>query len=782
MMLARHVRESLWRARFRLLAVVLICASSFGISCGAYSAIGALISTVEAIQAESNMADFEIISSAEDAKNIPAIDAVDGVMESHRRLLMTGRLNVPGERTVAALLISAPFQQHREINRVRVLEGQMPDEGDTQTALLERNCATHYGLHIGDEVVLRINTESHRLMVGGIVQSPEYLIAPLNPNAYVPASGSLCVLYADERLMDEALGFRAVNSILVRARNPVDPAFRERLTRVAESRLAVEYVASRDEHYSLRFLELDLNVFRVFMPTVVVIFSVVSALVVYFLMEQWIRRERPLIAMFLTLGYRIGDIVRAYLLPALVVMMLAVALGIPVALFDMWAFGTNYANAIGMPAPALALDLRYLAVSGSITAATVALGVMVPILKLTRVAPLEAMRRTNLAGYQWPAVERVMGMIRLGIGTSYACRNMVRNWATSLLIVLAICATLAVTISFRVANTSMSRMAFNSLLSDQWVAVADFNAPMWQEDIGRLEGAVAGSRWSPVVKGIATIAVQGLSENVHVLGLVTGSGVRRLILLEGRTFSDAEEGVAVLERRIASTHGLRPGDRFEIRAKGRTRTLTMVGVHTSALPAEAVMPLDTAAELLDLEAQMTGAFLISPDPTPSDVSAIASVEGVSGVSSKQEIFRAILDISHHIMKIINTAALVSISVTLLFLLTAASAVISARSAEYATLRMLGHSNRVLARIVLTEVMVLACFGAVLAVPAGALLGYVVNEQLTRVWFKVLTDPSMLDFLLVIAPALVFVPLVSIPIVRKLLRSPLREWISERGPS
>jgi hypothetical protein len=46
----------------------------------------------------------------------------------------------------------------------------------------------------------------------------------------------------------------------------------------------------------------------------------------------------------------------------------------------------------------------------------------------------------------------------------------------------------------------------------------------------------------------------------------------------------------------------------------------------------------------------------------------------------------------------------------------------------------------------------------------------------------LTDPSVLDFLLVIAPALVFVPLVSIPIVRKLLRSPLREWISERGPS
>jgi hypothetical protein len=46
---------------------------------------------------------------------------------------------------------------------------------------------------------------------------------------------------------------------------------------------------------------------------------------------------------------------------------------------------------------------------------------------------------------------------------------------------------------------------------------------------------------------------------------------------------------------------------------------------------------------------------------------------------------------------------------------------------------------------------------------------VLNHRLADVWFKINTDPALADFLRVLVPALLFIPLAAFPAVRHVLR-------------
>src|SRR3546814_2581376 len=87
-MLMRHVLRSVLVIRYRLLTIALICASTFGVLVGAYSAIDSLFDTVEDIQSNASMADLEVIFAPDDLINLPAFDDITGVTATHHRLLM----------------------------------------------------------------------------------------------------------------------------------------------------------------------------------------------------------------------------------------------------------------------------------------------------------------------------------------------------------------------------------------------------------------------------------------------------------------------------------------------------------------------------------------------------------------------------------------------------------------------------------------------------------------------------------------------------------------------
>ncbi|AZL73737.1 ABC transporter permease [Pseudomonas oryziphila] len=772
-MLTRHVLRSVRSIRYRLLTIAMICASTFGVVAGAYSSIDSLFDTVEQIQSASAMADLELVIGTEDQINVPRFSDLPTVAQVHQRLLSPGLLPLGQAQATAALLVSMPAEDFSQVNRLALTEGRLPAAGDNRSVVVERNCAAYHHLGIGAQVDFQAGQARYPLTVTGIAQSPEYLVAPLNPAVYVPTNGSLCVLYADRAVMADSLGFEAVNSLLLGMREGSDPvAFKAEVTARAQTRLAVDYAMTRQEQFSQKFLELDLNTFKVFLPTVVLIFAVSSTLVVFFLMYQWAREEQPLIAMFLTLGYHRRQVLLAYSLPVLLLMLVAAVAGLALALFDMYAFGVNYAKAIGMPSPALAFKPAYLASAVGVLVTTILAGMYLPMREILRITPMDALRDQG-ASREQPLAMRLVELARRVPGPfwfRYALRNLLRSWRISLVTLLAMSASIAITIAFYISLTSMERTAIGNVERDQWSRVVDLDAPWWNEDLARLEDAVPGSRWSTFVKGGAQIADHDKLDNAFLLGIEPADEVRHVNLTEGRMLAAGDDQTVVLERRLAASHGIVPGASVQLRVRGSEYPATVVGVFSGAVPGEVIAPRGFAQRMLGLQEQFTGAYLLAgSDGREVNDAGLYREPGVVRVTSRQDIVAAILQISGHIWVIIHISALMSIIIALLFTITSTNFAIVGRRAEYGVLRILGFSDRTVCAVMYGETLMIALGAALVAVPLGFGLGFVLNHRLADVWFKINTDPALADFLRVLVPALLFIPLAAFPAVRHVLR-------------
>jgi ABC-type antimicrobial peptide transport system permease subunit len=762
-MLVRHVLRSVLVIRYRLLTIALICASTFGVLVGAYSAIDSLFSTVEDIQSNAAMAELEVIFAPDDLINLPAFDDIDGVTAIHHRLLMPGLAPLGGEQPVAGLMVSAPAQDFLAVNRLKVLQGRLPDAMETTGIALERNCAQFHGKGVGDRFNFTAGRAEYPVEVIGIVESPEYLVAPLNPSVYVPSNGSLCVLFADQALMHQQLGFSAINSLLFSLSPDAS-------------------LAQVKQRISQKFLELDLNTFKVFLPTVVLIFALSSTLVVFFLMYQWAKEERPLIAMFLTLGYSRRQVACAYGLPALMLIVLALVLGCGFALFDMYAFGLNYARAIGMPEPQLMFKPPYLWRAGLLLCGTVALGMYLPMRSILSITPMDALRDVGAGQEQTLALRMVACLRHIGgpFWFRYSLRNLLRSWRISLVTVLAMSASIAITIAFYISLTSMERTAISNVERDNWSRVVDLDVAWWDEDIARLNGLAPGSRWSTFVKGGAQVSGQGQLDNASLLGIEPADGVRHVNLMEGRMLLDGDLEALVIERRIAIAQGVGPGDRLTLKVRGNLYPAKVVGVFSGALPGEIITTRRFAQRMLALDEQFTGAYLIDAGSSGLDDAAIYALPGVVRVTSKQNIVASILEISSHIWVIIHISALMSIAIALLFAITSMNFSIVGRRGEYGVLRILGFSDRSVSLIMLCETLSIAVVAGIVAIPLGYGLGAVLNHRLTDVWFKINTDPAFSDFWRVILPALVIIPFAAMPAIRHVFRIPAVDTLKLRN--
>lgn len=781
-LLRSHVSRSMWRIRYRMLVIAMICASTFGVLVGAYSAINSLFSTVEQIQTGANMSDLELMFAADDSKNVPDFSTVPGVASTAQRLIMPGQVALGGVQTVSSLFFGASRSQFGQINRLKVLSGELPVDSDSHGIAMERNCAAHYKVALGNVVPFKVGEASYALQVRAIVESPEYLVAPLNPGVYVPTNGSLCVFFGGEGLMKEALGFPAVNSLLVHFSPGADAAtVKADVIQRAHTRLSVDYALLRSEQFSQKFLELDLNTFKVFLPTVVVIFALSSMLVVFFLMFQWIKDERPLIAMLLTLGYSQRNIVLTYMLPALMIVALSVGMGMFVAFGDMWAFGVNYGAAIGMPEPVLRFDTVQIAIALCVTIVTVAAGMFLPLRSLLRISPIDSLRDTavtttdGIGDALVPWTKAVRGPFWL----QYALRNLARSWGVSLVSIIAVATSLAVTIAFYISLTSMERTALGSFEADQWHAVVDLEAPLWSDEIGRLEKAVPGSHWSTFVKGGAQVVSANRLDNANLIGIDPSASVRHPNLLTGRMLEKSDTDAVVVERRLAVDHSLAPGSTVELKVRGETYKAKVVGVLSGAVPGEVITTQAFAQRLLAVDDQFTGAFMVTPALTTEHSAALYATRGVVRVTSKDEITAAILSISSHIWIIIHLSAMMSIGVSALFMFTSIGFTIMGRRGEYGMLRIMGYPDGTVGRIVLTEAMAMAMVAALIAAPVGLFVGDILNSRLTDVWFKINTNPAVSDFLRIVLPALIFVPFAVWPAIRGIFNIPAVDTLKQR---
>jgi ABC-type lipoprotein release transport system permease subunit len=781
-LLITHVWRSSLRMSFRLLAVSLVAAIGFAIFAGVYSAIDSLTAQRAREYEKGNMADLDVRFSPEDSLQLPDFRALDAVSQVEARLIYPARLALKEKEPLTSLFIALDPEQGGALNRLTLLRGKNLDPADPSGVVIDRNLSIYHGCDVGDEFDLTMADEVYHLKVVGVGLSPEFLIAPANPRVFVPAKGSLGVLFASRRLIEDRLGVPLVNSLLFKYREGIEPKqARKKIVDLASSRLTVDYSLPLAEQFGYRFLDLNLTAFKVFLPALIIVFDLTAFLVSFFLMFQWISQERQQIGAQMALGYSRKRIALAYFLPTLLISCGGIAFGLPIALFVAHDFARNFANSISFPLPEIHIDGAYVFWGGLGVLVVLTLASGWPQAWLLSLTPLEAVRDTGRGtdghlGWLGRLLARISGPFWF----RYGARNLLRNKAVSLMTIVAVALGLGVTVSFFITVSSSASSCLRATERDPWQAIVDFFAPITLEEAEKIKEDIPGiSRVIPYAKGTAQLAGPKDQGAMYVVGLPPGSKGRNPEILDGRALEEGDKNTAIIERNLAARCGIQVGDqaRFEILGKGFDAQV--VGLLSGALPGETYVPLEFAQEMLAMEGSCSGFFAVMSGDPEKVQEELHSRDNISQVTLKTEIVSQILGTLGEILVILRIGAGFSIAVALLFIFCSVSFTVLQRKPEYVMLRILGFRNRTVAATIIAEVLFLGCFAALLAIPVAYEAASFLNARVSRAWFTVTVVTEAGDFLKILLPGLFLMPVAAIPALRVILRESLEKSLRER---
>lgn len=761
---------------WRVLAVMLILGAGFGMYAGVYSAIDSLFDFRDRLYQRADIAALELRFSPEDAINVPSVADIPGIRDAQLRLLLPGHITTTSEQPLSALMVASDGPQR--INRLLLEQGEGLDPARPYEVVIDRNLARHHGYRVGDSLTLSIGRDQFTLTVRGIAVSAEHLVDGADPSFFLPAKGSLGIVFASLTLMKERAGFTLVNSLLVAGLDPatdLPDATADALNQRLQQKLTVEERIPMTKQFGHLFLNVDLNAFRIFTPAIVVIFALSGVTILFFLLHQWVSQQRRELGLCLALGYPPLIVIQRLLGPLTLIAAGGIAAGVGVAYLMLYGFGHEYATAIGLPAPELGLMPAHVLTASAGLLVLCVLAVWRPLRQALRVTPQQAVRDVDptLSPHSAKAGQALNNKI-----LRYAWRALLRRPRVSLMTVVAIALALAPALSYFIALTSFKQAIVDSFATDRWTYSVDFLAPVWDDEMGELARLPGVQTVDPIVRGAIRFKAGEREESGLLIGVSPESSLRHPRVIEGRSLEQNEPDIVLMERRLARTLGLTVGDAFTVEGPRATYRARLGGIFSGALPGESFTTRQSARTWLDLDEQNTGILLSAGTGLTSAM--LYDTARVAKVTTREMLIQEVLKHLNEIAGIVYLAAAFSIAVAVLFLYTSTAFTFLERQADFVLLNTLGFSPRTVAGIVLTELGILGVTGILFSVPLGIVLAHWLNGILSKAWFQVPTTVATSDVLSIVVPALLLVPAIAVPLIKRLRSQPMTAVLRQRS--
>lgn len=772
--LARALRP-MWP---RMLAVMAIMGAGIGMYAGVYSAIDGLFAERDALYRQADVAAYEVRFSPEDSINVPSLQNIPGIRAANLRLLLPGHLEQPNGERISALLVAVETPQM--VDRLLMESGQPLDAAHPNRVVIDRNLARHHQLAPGERIELIVGHDRMELEVGGVAVSVEHLVDGADPSFFLPVKGSLGVIFAPLSLIERKLGFRLVNSLLVTGEQvaaDLPLAAQKALDERLRPKLTIEEQIPLSRRFGHLFLQTDLNAFRIFTPAIVVVFAASAVTILLFLLYRWVRDQRRELGLLAALGYSRLTQALQVLVPLGWMLMGGIVLGILFAWVMMQGFGREYSHALGLPPPHLKLSGHHIAVGilGLIVAAALAAGL--PLRHALTTPPLGALR-DDLQRRRLPGVLAAWAAGVKDLVWRHSLRNLLRRPAGSLMTTLSVALALSPALAYFVSLHSFKQSVVESFQRDLWTHAVDFTSPVWDDELDGLRQLPGIEAFSPLVRGAVRFKATSRREPGLVLGMAPDHNLRHPKILEGRNLTTEDRNALLMERRLARTLGLRPGDQVVVEGRLGSFPARVVGLFSGMLPGETFTTREAARLWLDLPEQNTGVLIRAQGADPTD--RLRADPRVAKVSRRDALVSEVIHHLGEISGIVYLAAAFSIGVALLFLYTSTALAFANRERDFGLMKLLGYRDQQVVAMVRRELWLLGGAGLLIAIPLGLALSNWLNGMLSEAWFDVPTRLRLLDPLLILVPAALLLPVVARPIVRRILAMDPARLVRERS--
>jgi putative ABC transport system permease protein len=523
-----------------------------------------------------------------------SVRAVDGVVATQLRTAYDVK---SGDNT---LRIRSYDTQNSQVNAPYVYEGSAPRNADE--CLVTRKYAESNNIHTGDRLALADTTFSDICTVSGLATAPEQMYLWQSAAQPVADKKTFATVYVDTVFAERnALPFSEL-AVRYDTQANVDDTTEKVMAALPTEKLLG--VTKHDSIFSYQAHRSDIEMFELFAYLFPIVFFVIAAIVIFVSQRCAIIRDRSQIGIMKAMGCSGGQIMRLYVLGAVMTVTFGVMVGFGATLLlGSWIVDIFQ----GMfEAPFLSFDgaPKQLLIPAVISLAICIVPTIFAVWQTARLKPATAMRPVPPAAGRDILLQKTPLWKSFSFNTRYGFKAALRNRGRFIAMVCGIVAMLALlTLSFGF------RDSFNNISTAYYDIISDYDVtvqtePTSIETAPAFLSAVSVTAYEPVFVMSATITHDGVSKDVlthissdplktHAFTSVDGGAI------------DVADGL-VVPRAFAQKLGIQKGDTVTVATTnglldGR---VTIADISNQDLSFRAIMTYDTARTNLGFQHEL----------------------------------------------------------------------------------------------------------------------------------------------------------------------------------
>ena len=649
---------------------------------------------------------------------------IPGVRRVQTRIVVNVNLSVPGlNEPASGRLISVPDTREPVLNRQFLRRGRRLEPRSDDEVLVSEAFALANRLEVGDQIAAVINGRMKQLRIVGIALSPEY-IYEIKPGDLVPDNRHFGVFWMNHEALSTAYdldeAFNDVSLSLLRGANAADVI--QRLDDLIEPYGGLG-AYDRTDQISHQFVDNEIEQNRsmgMFAPT---IFLGVAAFLLNVVMSRTVNSQREQIAALKAFGYVNLEVGLHYLKSVLLIVVAALAVGLPLGMWFGRAVTEMYAKLFHFPEFYYRVNLAILLTAVGVSLAAAVLGTLGAVARAVRLPPAEAMRPEPPTGYGPTLAERI-GLKRLVPPiVLMVLRQLERHPVKTALSTVAIALAAAILVLGNYFEDSVNYM-MNAQF--HWVQRYDMavvtTEAVSDRAIYELESMPGVIRAEPHRSASARLRAGPRSRRVGIMGIRPDAQLFGLVNADGQLSPLPPAGLLVSEK-LAEVLGVQVGDSVQVEfleGKRPVRQVLIADTLRDFAGLSAYMDIHNLRRLLLEGPVVNGAHLLVDgarvDKLYRDLKETPAIAGALVKRNAIDSFERTVGENLGTMKTINLLFACVIAVGVVY--NSARISLAERSRELATLRVIGFTRGEISAILLGELAVVT----LLAIPLGLAMG------------------------------------------------------------
>lgn len=749
--LNHKLARDLWRQRGQVLAIALVLAAAtatFIMSMGLHRS---LTQTRDSYYARNGFADVFAGMVRAPRSVIGRVAAIAGVARAEGGIQTHATLSLPGSTApVTALINSIDDGGHSRLNRITLQQGRLPQMAGRDEVVADAAFARANGLVPGSRITALVHGRRLSLRLVGIGMAPDFIYA-MAPGDLLPDDKRFGVLWMGRAGLEAATDRQqAINSLAVALEPGARPAAVIRAIDAILAPYGGTGAYGRADHLSHAFIDNELQQLAAMTRVIPPVFLVVAVFLVTIVMGRMVRTERGQIGLLKAFGYSDAAVAGHYLKFAMVIALLATAMGAAAGIWMGRAMASLYSQYYHFPFLDYLVSPALILAAAALSLAAAGLGALGGVRAAVSLSPAVAMAPPPPPLYRAGAMEQ-LGR-RLGFTTigHMIVRHIARWPGRAAITVLGVAMAgglLFATLQFiDSSRTMIDNFFFRAQRQDLTVTLIEPRGTDALFALARMPGVlrVEPARALPVrlINGarIERTAIESTRIDTQLSLRIDGSGTAIRL---------PEHGL-LLSRRLAERLDVRAGEAIAVEVLGGRRTVTtlpVAGLVDEYIGKRAYAGSATLAALAR-DGSPVGAVLLRIDPARRDailawLKAMPQVLGVTEKAAALRQFERMIDDNLLTMIVFYVGFASAIVIGVVY--NSARIILSERAHELATLRVLGYHRGEVAMVLLGELALLVSLAAPLACLIGNGLARLMTAMFSSDLFRLPFAPARASY-------------------------------------